>query len=1145
MKTGAITPIANPGHAPRVLGHVALRGGRMAKVAGRAVSYAPSLGCQLTGSFQNTARALALGFAIATPFSGVGPGIAGTCAPAGSGDWLCAGLPGADLGANLYAHTGAMSVTTAPGFGLMTTDPVALQIDGADGVSAVTINDEHAAPIRGARDGLVVTSYGWNSAVTLRTSGDIFGGTAGLFTSGTGVTVQSIYDGPVEVDTYGNVAGTGSGIVVQKGWPGPPLAGSVAITSHASAWGYGRGQGIYAYGHGGDITLTALGRTGSDLGDGIYGAQMGYGGLAIATGAGPVVGGGRIGINAHTGAYAQGDLTVSTGTGAISGQSFGMNLSNRGAGGLSLTTGGAVTAASGTAIHADNNGPGGVSITTTTGQPVPGQIHGITALNVGGAAQIMANGSVTGSTGQGITLTNGAGATTATIQASDVLAGQDGVALIQSGSGAAHVTTTGTVWGTAGTGISLTHLSGGEVSVTALSTVTGGIDGIALSHLGSGTARVSFGGDVIGGEDGVVVRAPAGADIALQGSGDIRADTGSGVLALAQGGAGDIAITLGRGTISARDIGLKAVNTGSGRTAVTLEGGITGQVGIDLQAQTGGLSQLDLRDGAHLHGSTTALSTGDGASQVTVAAGAYVDGAIRLGGGNDSLHFAGSDISGVTLFDGGDGNDFLHFDNTADTVAALDLIGWDRIALGGATRLGIGPGALEAGRVELSSAAILDLGFGDVTLRGDLHSDGAVTAQNGVTGDQIEINGDLSGTGTLFIDADFASDQADQIRIGGDVQGRFLLGVADTAQLPATGGDIVVIEVAGATDEDDFTLLGGPIQSGVFSYDLEREGAKWLLANRFSVTASSYEATPAMLLSFTNLPDRATRQASQIWSSVDGARGAWLQMSSGWQATTLATRSGAEMIRRRSFGLHAGYDLIAQGGSAGHWELGAMAHWGMSTARIGGATGQGQIDTTGYGLGTRASWQSFGGIFLDLQGQISWLSTDITSSTGGQLVEAHKSTAVALSAELGHRFILAGGGALIPQAALNWSRTNAGAIEADAMGNSVTLGQSQALTGRLGVDWQLAASLPVLNGVDLRLTGNLLHDFAGATEVEVAGTSLSASGPDTWAEFGLSSQATLPSGAALFATGRYRTPLTDGGSGKFGLEASVGLNLSW
>lgn len=85
----------------------------------------------------------------------------------------------------------------------------------------------------------------------------------------------------------------------------------------------------------------------------------------------------------------------------------------------------------------------------------------------------------------------------------------------------------------------------------------------------------------------------------------------------------------------------------------------------------------------------------------------------------------------------------------------------------------------------------------------------------------------LTGNGTFVMGADFAAGLNDFLNITGDATGQHSLLVASSGLEPVSPGDVHIVHTGGGDAE--FSLLGGAVDIGAWSYGLKQDGNDWFL----------------------------------------------------------------------------------------------------------------------------------------------------------------------------------------------------------------------------------------------------------------------------------------------------------------------------
>ena len=732
------------------------------------------------------------------------------------------------------------------------------------------------------------------------------------------------------------------------------------------------------------------------------------------------------------------------------------------------------------------------------------------------------------------------------------------------------IDTTGTVGGVEGNlGDDQIWILGG----TVLGNVEGNEDNDTIVLNG---ANAVVAGAIDGGNGNDTLHLLAGsADNVLGGAGndEIVLD-GAAVAGAIDGGAGNDTLRLLGGSVD-------SVLGGADNDEIVLDGAAVAGA-ID-----GGVGNDTLR---LLSGSADSVLGGAGNDAATWNAGNASVGSIQLGDGSDTLLVSNGGAGlGTTVLDGGDDAssadgmvDVLTLSGVTHTVIAGQIVNWETINLTGSKITA--DGTLTAENVNLTGGSTLDGlqglvingnlaianpgstfvgtggGAGDYRVTGNLANAGAVTLQDGAVGDVLHVGGNYSGNGQLLVDVDFANDSADRLKVGGNVTGSTSLVVRDASLADATGNDIVVVEAGGSVAPGSFSLANGPINSGVWTYDLVMRPQQVLLSGDINAIGAVYESAASNFLgAFGILPTLERRVGQRHWlarnpgelKSGGQMEGVWVRVH-GDKATITPERSFAgQSSERSSWGIQAGLDVLIAENDSGHWIVGLTGQYGQVETDVSNALGKGAVDGTSHGLGLTATWHGEGGTYFDAQAQYNRVSMDFAASPFGQLASGQDGTVQVLSAELGHHVGLGGGKKhlLVPQGQLNWSRLNAD-VFTDSRGNTVDISSGEQLTGRLGLAYQYR---PDSDGVTRRdagermfyVIGNLLQDFSGADRATVSATTLDSRGQRSWAELGLGGSMLLGDSVMLYGEGAYRTSVSGDASGNDGFSATLGLRVNW
>ena len=203
------------------------------------------------------------------------------------------------------------TVSTAPGFSVVTADPRSVSITGDGALSYTAANNS--------------TLTAADTALYIRSNGDVAGGNPGSITVNTngaltggnfGVDARNYGSGALSVTANGDVTATSvTGIYARNSFSGTDLG----VTTGPGTTITGRRDGIFARNYGmGALSVTANGDVTGTTSFGIYARNFGSD-LDVTTSAGTTVAGAFNGIVAHN--YGSGALSV-TANGDVAGTNF-------------------------------------------------------------------------------------------------------------------------------------------------------------------------------------------------------------------------------------------------------------------------------------------------------------------------------------------------------------------------------------------------------------------------------------------------------------------------------------------------------------------------------------------------------------------------------------------------------------------------------------------------------------------------------------------------------------------------------------------------------------------------------------------------------------------------------------------------------
>lgn len=538
-------------------------------------------------------------------------------------------------------------------------------------------------------------------------------------------------------------------------------------------------------------------------------------------------------------------------TSDITGQLNGLDVSNMGTGSVSVTSTGSATGITGIGISAFND-VGGTDLTVTA-VDTSGGISGIEALSEGsGTLTVTSTGIATG--GDFVAIRARAGflsgnGTGVSVTAADAIGENQGINVLNDGSGALALTSTGTVVGETSVGIFAFNSIGTDL-IVEVADVSGGTTGIFASNDGSGVSSIAATGTVSGtNTDGIFVENSAGsaemtvtvADVNGGNRGMIAIHRGSGAVTVASTGtvigldSTGMAVENSNGTdttvtvvdVSGGTRGIQASSIGAtGALTITAAGTATGTAfdGIFVRNSSTGtdltVSAADVTGGTN---GINTLNEGTGPTLITTSS--------VVSGGTGNAISAASTGTSISVNNSGtleSGTGFALAANGGETTLANS-----GTVNGGVQLSGLNDSLANSG---LFNATIdSDFGAGDdaftndgnvsatgaTTLTGleQFTNNGLVSLANGTVGDSLTLPGTYTGTGMLEVDVNSdGAGSADRLVIAGAATGNTSLIVNEVGTSPDFGNTFLIVDAGAGTTEDAFLLADEDATIGFLSY---------------------------------------------------------------------------------------------------------------------------------------------------------------------------------------------------------------------------------------------------------------------------------------------------------------------------------------
>lgn len=878
--------------------------------------------------------------------------------------------------------------------------------------------------------------------------------------------------------------------------------------------------------------------------------------------------------------------------------------------------------------------------------------RGMWVENAGGALSIKSSGAIIGGSNSGVfdglAVSNYAGATGGIdIDVNDVSGSASGIVVDDAGAGLISIKATGTVTGKASDGIRVDAGSDSTGLRINANNIVAGDDGINTLHSGSGTIDITVHDSIVSGDDAIELYLDTG-DV-----GQVNVNVNN-----AKGADFGIYIVNHSDAVDPNDP--NAVNndlniTTTGKIEAGSGWGIWAQTdaGVLSNITVKSTSIVDSASGQAIfndYGDSHVII--ENAREIVddpdtpAVERASVNGVVTLGWGADQLDLHGG-FSGITELNGGAGDtdrDVLNLFNANSTYNANKINGWDVFNIknsyltldGPLGNLNVGTAGVAGTGIFLTDGSTLDSrqpglnifgnltldagttflsdrnddagnpGRGDTYITGFLTNGGRVSIADGAADDDVAVRGLYTGSnGTVILDAVLGDDTSatDTMTFSGGTAGHTNVIVNNVGGAGArTVEGIRIIDVSGASD-GTFALIGDyeiagqrAVIGGAYGYTLWKNGVNtpadgdWYLRSQlipvdptdptdpsgslYQPGAPAFEAYPQILLSLNGLPTLQQRVGNRLWSGngagvvSEGAdaideqapvgaspviegNGIWGRIEGGYANIdpNVSTTGSEYDFNTQKF--QAGLDIPVLENGSGALVGGVTAHYGHASADISSVFGDGSISTDGYGVGATLTWYGNNGFYLDGQGQVSWYDSDLESDTLGELASGNNGSGYALSLETGKRIEL-NDLTLTPQAQLVYSSVDFDSFTQKVDGRDVadvSMREGDSLRGRLGVALDREASWQADNGLLSRShvysIANLHYEFLDGAAVDVSDAELANRADRLWGGIGLGGSYNWNDDKySLHGEGSVNTSL-ENFADSYDVKGTAGLRVSW
>lgn len=382
--------------------------------------------------------------------------------------------------------------------------------------------------------------------------------------------------------------------------------------------------------------------------------------------------------------------------------------------------------------------------------------------------------------------------------------------------------------------------------------------------------------------------------------------------------------------------------------------------------------------------------------------------AILVAGAPGRVPTANIEVNNGSQLIGGNGN-LLEVTGTATanmSVSNSHLNGNVIVEAGSTANLSLqNHASLTGALMNVSSLSIGDGSLWNLTgnsLVGDLDLAGG-TVKFGETNEFYQLNLDtLSGNGTFVMGADFAAGLNDFLNITGDATGQHSLLVASTGLEPVSPGDVQIVHTGGG--DAQFSLVGGAVDVGAWSYGLKQEGNDWFLDPNARTISPG---TRSVLALFNTAPTVWYGEMSSLRSRMgelrhnDAMAGGWIRSYGNKYSVADANGVGVKQTQR---GFSLGVDTPLSEDS--QWLIGVMAGHSDSDLDLGRGT-SGAVKS--YYAGLYATWMDAdSGYYFDGVVKANRFENDakVAMSDGAQAKSNYGTNGLGASAEVGRNIKL-------------------------------------------------------------------------------------------------------------------------------------------
>ncbi|AFL68656.1 autotransporter outer membrane beta-barrel domain-containing protein [Sulfurospirillum barnesii] len=1010
--------------------------------------------------------------------------------------------------------------------------------------------------------GVYISKSGTGSS-TIETAGDIIG------TSVSGIlAINRTRDTTADLilnQVGGNITGVKNGIELLNAGAGKTsvqIAGNVEGTTENGLY---IDHNVFAS----DLSFTQTGGSITGGTSGAYLTNVGTGKTTIVT-AGDITG-------THTGLYAENletatDLIFNQVGGNITGVENGIELRNAGAGKTSVQIAGNVEGTTGTGLNIYHNVFASDLSFTQTGGSITGFLLGAYFSNGGtGKTTIITAGDIT-ATHTALYAENLETATDFVFkQVSGTITGSTGATIINIGIGSTTIETEGDIVGTELNGIlAINDANAADLIFNQTGgSITGVASGVNLSNRSIGNTIITTAGDITGTEIGLYAE---------------NLETAT-----------DLIFNQAGGHITGEEDGVWLINNSGTDTVAQISGVITGGMGAGLHIGGSAESTLINVLNQGVISSTSGIAIQDDSTAnytvLNLHEGSKVMGDILMGKGSDTVVIhGGADISGVTLFDGGnplssDDTNTLVFARTTQEIAGERIVNFDTIVLDDSTvtlsgeknyglflmnnsLLQVTDTLDISGNVSIDETSVVSYVYGG-RIVGNVTNGGGIFWER--LGETFTIHGNYEGiAGSISLETILGDDSSitDKLHVTGNITGTTAIDIRPIAGgLGAQTVEGINIVVVDGTSASDSFVLAHAVQAGAYEYILKQgssyDANDWYLISQFDCTLNN-SCSPAGTLpiyrpgvinymgaqsvnkkqGLLQLSTFHNRMGEKVVSDEQD-RLTWLKPYYMQYKAKGETRFGYDS---KLFGVQLGQEIFADENIATgltHRAAITLDYAKSNTdfndrlrplENLDADTGSMNAKSLAIG-GTYTIMNEQRG-YIDFVGQLSSLTNDFSDSHGDKSTQ--KGKRVSLSVEAGQPIAAIGNWSVEPQVQLSYMHTDYDAFH--DLTSHIKGYNTDALRGRLGTriaTKEISPSVPSKYYASV----NLLHDFDKPETLVFDGTSIKEDFSRTHLEAGLGMNYQIAKNTFLHADIAYQHSLD--GEKSQGVITNIALKVKF